>query len=60
MLNENLVVLLKPSIHVNVSVSRQVYWAGPMLGGIVATIIYAWFVDRIGRREPSLSQKPHE
>ena len=35
----------------------QVYWTGPLLGGAVATLVYVWFVDRIGRNHEMLTQK---
>ena len=39
----------------NFYVSRQVYWAGPLLGGAIATLIYVKFVDSIGRVRDSLT-----
>jgi hypothetical protein len=38
-----------PVVVLNLWDDHWVYWAGPLLGGILATLIYGYFLDRVDR-----------
>ncbi|KAI0209740.1 Aquaporin [Lamellibrachia satsuma] len=44
-----------PALIMNLWKDHWVYWAGPLLGGAIATLIYVKFVDSIGRVRDSLT-----
>ncbi|KAK2175376.1 hypothetical protein NP493_737g02067 [Ridgeia piscesae] len=45
-----------PALILNLWTHHWVYWTGPLLGGAIATLVYVWFVDRIGRNHDLLTQ----